>query len=84
MAFSQNKNFQNSDRIKSATSAGDLSRKYAEHNGDYQAERSSESYSMKIIDPKVDSNAFIPAHVTTAHIPRHRQMAEDFRERACA
>lgn len=70
---------QSTDRVKSATSASDLSRKYSEHNGDYKAERSSESYHLRVIDPKVDTNAFIPASANS-YIPRHRQLTDDFRE----
>jgi hypothetical protein len=54
-----------------------LSRKYAESNGDYKAERQQESFRIQIIDPKVDSNAYIPAH-GQSQFPRHRSLIDDF------
>uniref|UniRef100_A0A7E4VTH3 HP domain-containing protein n=1 Tax=Panagrellus redivivus TaxID=6233 RepID=A0A7E4VTH3_PANRE len=46
-------------------------------NGDYKAERSQEEFRMKIIDPKVNSNAHIPSQ--TGSLPNYgRRLIDDF------
>jgi hypothetical protein len=46
-------------------------------NGDYRAERSSEQFHMKIIDPRVNSNAHIPAQ--TGSLPNYgKKIVNDF------
>ena len=46
-------------------------------NGDYKAERSSEQFHMKIIDPRVNSNAHIPSQ--TGSLPHYgRKIVNDF------
>jgi hypothetical protein len=46
-------------------------------NGDYRAERSSEQFHMKIIDPRVNSNAHIPAQ--TGSLPNYgKKIVSDF------
>lgn len=57
-------------------SLNDLSSKYAETNGDYKAASQQESFRMKIIDPKVHSNAFIPAH-SQLQFSRHKSLIDD-------
>jgi hypothetical protein len=58
-------------------SVTDLTRKYADTNGDYKSSSQQESFRMQIIDPKVDSNAYIPAH-GQSQFPRHRSLIDDF------
>ncbi|KAI6214992.1 Protein PAT-12, isoform e, protein [Aphelenchoides besseyi] len=65
------------DRSVGGGSLADLTRRHAETNGDYKAERKQESFRMQIIDPKVDTNAYIPAHAQT-QFPRHKSLMDDF------
>ncbi|KAI1722688.1 protein pat-12 [Ditylenchus destructor] len=62
--------------IKLGSTAAELNAKFAETNGDYKAERSQEHFRMQIIDPKVNDNAYLPAHA-----PREfarKKLMEDF------
>ncbi|KAI6241019.1 Protein PAT-12, isoform e, protein [Aphelenchoides fujianensis] len=74
--------YKTSENVSTQRSVGggslaDLSRKHAETNGDYKAERTQKSFRMQIIDPKVDTNAYIPAHAQT-QFPRHKPLMDDF------
>lgn len=68
---------QNIELSSGGGSVTDLSRRYAEANGDYKASNQQESFRMQIIDPKVDSNAYIPAH-GQSQFPRHKSLIDDF------
>uniref|UniRef100_A0A1I7SQR0 ZM domain-containing protein n=1 Tax=Bursaphelenchus xylophilus TaxID=6326 RepID=A0A1I7SQR0_BURXY len=48
-----------------------------ESNGEYRSEHSQEQFKMHVIDPKVNSNAYIPAH-TTSSVVKTRTITEDF------
>ncbi|KAI6188044.1 Protein PAT-12, isoform e, protein [Aphelenchoides besseyi] len=76
-AQQQASEFKSTDRSVGGGSLADLTRRHAKTNGDYKAERTQESFRMQIIDPKVDTNAYIPAHAQT-QFPRHKSLMDDF------
>lgn len=62
--------------MKTGASVAELNAKFAESNGDYKAERSQEHFRMQIIDPKVNSNAHLPAHAPREYA--RKKLIEDF------
>uniref|UniRef100_A0A915DVW5 Uncharacterized protein n=1 Tax=Ditylenchus dipsaci TaxID=166011 RepID=A0A915DVW5_9BILA len=65
-----------SSDFKTGVDVADLNAKFSETNGDYKAERSQEHFRMQIIDPKVNSNAHLPAHAPREYA--RKKLMEDF------
>lgn len=47
-------------------------------DGEYKSEHNQEVFRMQVIDPKVNSNAYIPAHAITSTVVKSRTTTEDF------
>lgn len=62
--------------VKIGSSITELNAKFAQTNGDYKAERSQEHFRMQIIDPKINSNAHLPAHIPREYA--RKKLIEDF------
>ncbi|CAD5217675.1 unnamed protein product [Bursaphelenchus okinawaensis] len=73
--------YKTSDKISSEVNLGGANistgHTLSESNGEYRSEHAQEQFRMHIIDPKVNSNAYIPAHTASA-VVKTRTVTEDF------